>query len=67
MGDRSVSSFGCSFRQRIGKGSAALRPGAGVEGHVAVVEQDEVALVEIEAVAIRSTAQAKLVPEAAGQ
>lgn len=54
-------------RQRIGKGSAALRPGAGVDGHVAVVEQYEVALVEIEAVAIRSTAQAKLVPEAAGQ
>ena len=67
MGDWSVSSFGSSFRQRIGKGSAAMRPGAGVDGPVAVVEQGEVALVEIEAVAIRSTAQAKLVPEAAGQ
>ena len=53
--------------QQVGDGSAALRPGAGVDGDVAVVEQDEGALLEIEAVAIGSAAQAKLVPEVADQ
>ena len=53
--------------QQICDGSAALSPGAGIDGHIAVVEQDQGALFEIEAVAIRSAAQAILVPEAAGQ
>ncbi|KAK9320883.1 hypothetical protein V1517DRAFT_309416 [Lipomyces orientalis] len=65
--------------RRVIQGNAALvngvrsstgdryRPGAGVDGHVAVVEQDELVLLEIEAVAIRYADQAKLVPEVADQ
>lgn len=53
--------------EQISDSSAALRPGAGVDGHVAVVEQDKGAILEIEAVAIRSAAQAELVPEVADQ
>ena len=53
--------------QQIGDGSAALRPGAGVNGHVAIVEHDKGALLEIEAVPIRSAAEAKLLPKVADQ
>jgi len=53
--------------QQIDDSSTALRPSDGVDSHVAVVEQDEGALLEIKAVAIRSGVQAKLVPEVADQ
>ncbi len=51
--------------QQAGYGAAALGPGAGVDRHVAIVELDKGSLLEIEAVAIRSAAQAELVPEVA--
>ena len=40
--------------QDTGYSSIALRPGAGIDRHVAVVEPDERALSEIEALAIWS-------------
>ena len=42
--------------QQVGDCSAARRPGASVDGDVVIVEQDKGALLDIEAVAIRSIA-----------
>lgn len=53
--------------QQIRNGPAALWPCAGINGHVAIVEQDERALLEIETVAIGSAAEAEFIPKIASQ
>jgi hypothetical protein len=51
--------------EQFGNCPATLRPGSGVDGHIAVIKDGECAFVEVKAISVRSAAQAELVPEIA--